>query len=104
MRCLARNPANLASRVGPGPRVVSGDVLDAQSLTAALAGTEAAYYLVHSLGDASGFEAREKAGARNFARAAGITRIIYLGGLGEEGEDLSPHLRSRHGVGRILRE
>jgi len=107
VRCLARNPANLASRVGPGTRVVSGDVLDARSLTAALAGTETAYYLVHSLGDASGFEAREKAGAQNFAnaaRAAGITRIIYLGGLGEEGEDLSPHLRSRHEVGRILRE
>jgi uncharacterized protein YbjT (DUF2867 family) len=106
VRCLARNPANLAARVGPDTRVVCGDVLDPASLAAALAGTESAYYLVHSLGDASGFEAREKAGAQNFARAArsaGVGRIIYLGGLGEEGEDLSPHLRSRHEVGRILR-
>jgi uncharacterized protein YbjT (DUF2867 family) len=107
LRCLARNPANLASRVGPGTRVVSGDVLDAPSLTAALAGIETAYYLVHSLGDASGFEEREEAGARNFAtaaRAAGIARIVYLGGLGEARADLSPHLRSRHEVGRVLRE
>ena len=107
LRCLARNPANLASRVGPGTRVVPGDVLDAASLAAALAGIETAYYLVHSLGDASGFEEREKAGARNFAtaaRAAGIARIVYLGGLGDARADLSPHLRSRHEVGRILRE
>lgn len=107
LHCLARNPANLASRVGPGTRVVAGDVLDAASLAEALAGTETAYYLVHSLGDASGFEEREQAGARNFAaaaRAAGIGRIVYLGGLGEARADLSPHLRSRHEVGRILRE
>jgi uncharacterized protein YbjT (DUF2867 family) len=106
VRCLARQPANLAARVGPRTRVVSGDLLDAPSLVAALDGIEAAYYLVHSLGDASGFEERETAGARNFAaaaRAAAIARIIYLGGLGDEGPDLSPHLRSRHEVGRILR-
>lgn len=62
LRCLARNPANLASRVGPGTRVVAGDVLDATSLAAALTGIETAYYLVHSLGDAGAFEEREKAG------------------------------------------
>ena len=104
VRCLARNPANLAWRAGPGTRVVAGDVLNAPSLAAALDGIETAYYLVHSLGDARGFEERERAGANNFAtaaRVAGIGRIIYLGGLGEERADLSPHLRSRHEVGRI---
>ena len=107
VRCVARRPAHLASRVAAGTQVVAGDLLDPSALTAAFEGMETAYYLVHSLGDASGFEAREAAGARNFADAAvaaGLERIIYLGGLGEERSDLSPHLRSRHEVGRILRD
>lgn len=107
VRCLARQPAHLASRVAAGTEVVAGDLLDRSSLNGACEGMETAYYLVHSLGDASGFEARETTGARNFADAAasaGIRRIIYLGGLGEERSDLSPHLRSRHAVGRILRD
>jgi uncharacterized protein YbjT (DUF2867 family) len=107
VRCLARHPANLASRVGRGTQVVAGDVLNPASLATALEGIETAYYLVHAMGDASGFEQRETAGAQNFgaaARAAGVARIIYLGGLGEDRSELSPHLRSRHDVGRILRE
>ena len=58
------------------------------------------------MGDARGFEEQETMGARHFAaaaRAAGIARIIYLGGLGEDSLELSPHLRSRHAVGHILR-
>jgi uncharacterized protein YbjT (DUF2867 family) len=105
--CLARRPQNLLSRVGPGTRVIAGDVLDPQSLAAAFEGIDSAYYLVHSMGDATSFETREIAGARNFAaaaRSAGVRRIVYLGGLGSERADLSPHLRSRHAVGRILRE
>ena len=107
VRCLARHPANLASRVGRGTRVVAGDVLNPASLTPALEGIDVAYYLVHAMGDGSGFEQREAAGAQYFAaaaRAAGVARIVYLGGLGEERTALSPHLRSRHEVGRILRE
>lgn len=107
VRCLARHPANLASRVGRSTQVVAGDVLDPASLAAALEGIDIAYYLVHSMGDGGGFEQRETMGAENFAaaaRAAGISRIIYLGGLGEDHGGLSPHLRSRHEVGRILRE
>ena len=106
VRCLARNPAYLSARVAPETEVVAGDVLDESSLDRALQGIDTAYYLVHALGDASGFEAREAAGARAFGAAAfraGVRRIIYLGGLGDEREDLSPHLRSRHEVGRILR-
>ena len=107
VRCLARHPANLASRVGGSTQVVAGDVLSPASLARALEGIETAYYLVHAMGDASGFERRETTGAQHFAaaaRAAGVTRIVYLGGLGDDRRDLSPHLRSRHEVGRILRE
>src|SRR5687767_3968698 len=107
VRCLARHPANLASRVGPGTEVIAGDVMNPASLARALEGIETAYYLVHAMGDASGFERRETTGAQHFgaaARAAGVTRIIYLGGLGDDRRGLSPHLRSRHEVGRILRE
>lgn len=107
VRCLVRRPEHLAARVAAGTEVVPGDVLDAASLRAALEGVDVAYYLVHSMGDPAGFEAREIAGARYFAdaaRAAGVSRIVYLGALGDERSDLSPHLRSRHDVGRLLRE
>jgi uncharacterized protein YbjT (DUF2867 family) len=107
VRCLARNPAHLLQRVPAGVEVVAGDVTDRDSLMAALREVDAAFYLVHAMGDASGFEARERAGAGCFAeaaRASGVRRIIYLGGLGDETTDLSPHLRSRQEVGRVLRE
>lgn len=107
VRCLVRDPARVATRVSRGVQVVTGDVTDRASLDAALAGVDTAYYLVHSLGEATGFEEREQAGARQFAAAAasaGVRRIIYLGGLGDDRVALSPHLRSRHEVGRILRE
>jgi len=106
VRCLARPQTGLASRVGEATEVVYGDVLEAESLTPALAGIESAFYLIHSMGSASDFEERDRTAARNFARAArraGVRRIIYLGGLGQ-GQDLSPHLRSRHEVGDVLRE
>jgi uncharacterized protein YbjT (DUF2867 family) len=83
---------------------VEGDVQDAQSLASALAGCDVAYYLVHSL-DAPDFEERDAAAARTFAQAAadaGVDRIIYLGGLGDEGDDLSAHLRSRRQVEELL--
>ncbi|MBM3770810.1 MAG: SDR family oxidoreductase [Acidimicrobiia bacterium] len=107
VRCLARNPAHLLQRIPAGVEVVAGDVSDRDSLMAALKDVDAAFYLVHAMGDATGFEAHERAGAVNFAEAArttGVRRIVYLGGLGDETTDLSPHLRSRQEVGRILRE
>ena len=107
VRCLVRRPGQLSGRVRPGSETVAGDVLDRASLAPALAGIGAAYYLVHSLGSATGFEEQERIGARNFAAAAlaaGVRRIVYLGGLGDDRERLSPHLRSRHEVGRILRD
>jgi uncharacterized protein YbjT (DUF2867 family) len=106
LRCLARRPEYLLSRVAGSTEVVRGDVLDAPSLDQALHGIDVAYYLVHSMGDSGDFAERERKGAENFARAArdaGVRRIIYLGGLGG-GEDLSDHLRSRHDVGNIFSE
>jgi uncharacterized protein YbjT (DUF2867 family) len=107
VRCLARNPEALRSRVAPSTEVVRGDVLDPASLGEALAGIETAYYLVHSMGASADFAGLDRAGARHFgeaARAAGVRRIVYVGGLGEAGERLSAHLKSRHETGDILRE
>ena len=107
LRCLARRPDYLRARVAAETELVGGDVLDRASLDAALRDVSTAYYLVHSMGSAGSFEEKDREGARNFAaaaRAAGVRRIIYLGGLGDSGAELSTHLRSRHEVGDILRE
>jgi uncharacterized protein YbjT (DUF2867 family) len=101
VRCLVRRPVEMT-----GAEVVTGDVLDPGSLRAAMAGVHAAFYLVHSMGSEGSFEEQDRRAAQNFAEAArdlGVRRIIYLGGLGESGPGLSPHLRSRHEVGEILR-
>lgn len=107
VRCMARYPENLRSRVPGGVEVVAGDVTDRASLDRALAGVHVAYYMVHSMASGQDFEAMEREGAANFgdaARRAGVRRVIYLGGLGESATELSPHLRSRQRVGEILRE
>jgi uncharacterized protein YbjT (DUF2867 family) len=85
VRCLARKPANLLSRVSEGTEVFKGDAVSGEGLGEALRGVETAYYLIHSMGAANGFEAA-------------------LGGLADETQKLSPHLRSRLEVGRLLRE
>ncbi|MDH2415455.1 NAD(P)H-binding protein [Nocardioides sp. CER19] len=88
---------------GPG-EPVGGDVHDPGTLAEAVADADVAVYLVHSLGDAD-FERRDAAAARNFglaAAAAGVRQIVYLGGLGGEGGQLSPHLRSRREVEQLL--
>jgi uncharacterized protein YbjT (DUF2867 family) len=107
LRCLARRPEALAGRVAPATEVAKGDCLDPASLPATLAGVETAYYLVHSMGSGRDFAALDEAAARNFgeaARAAGVRRIVYLGGLGAAEEDrLSEHLRSRQQTGDVLR-
>lgn len=106
VRCMARHPENLRPRVPVDVEVVAGDVLDPASLTDALEGVHTAYYLIHAMAAPRGFAREESDGARNFAfaaRAAGVQRIVYLGGLGGD-VGLSPHLASRHEVGRLLRE
>jgi len=105
VRCLTRRPEFLAGRVPDGVAVVRGDVLDRDSLRAAMAGVDAAFYLVHSMGSPDDFEDADRRGALHFAEAAasaGVRRIIYLGGLGDREERLSAHLRSRQEVGRLL--
>lgn len=107
VRCVARRPEFLQSRVGPLTEVVAGDVLQPETLRIALAGVETAFYLVHSMGAGKDFEDEDRIAAGNFAEAAkrnGVRRIIYLGGLGDEQQQLSKHLRSRQEVGAILRE
>jgi uncharacterized protein YbjT (DUF2867 family) len=106
VRCLARRPDFLRSRIGPATEVVAGDVLDSASLKPAMQGVDVAYYLVHSMGSAGNFETQDRQAAQNFAEAAreaGVRRIVFLGGLGEDIDELSPHLRSRHEVGELLR-
>ena len=81
-------PPVLQSEARHRCEIVSGDVLDAATLEPALAGVDVAYYLVHSMGRGGdgGFAERDRRGARNFAaaaEAAGVERIVYLGGLGE---------------------
>jgi len=97
---LTRDPA---SYVAPaGVEVVEGNVLDPDL---SLPGVDLAYYLVHSMGAGEDFEERDRRAARNFrdaVDAAGIERIVYLGGLGNENEGLSEHLQSRREVERLL--
>ncbi len=86
-------------------QVVVADALGGEGLDAALAGVEVAYYLVHSIGGGTEFEDTDRRAAQAFgaaARAAGVQRIVYLGGLSSAHEELSPHLRSRAEVGQLL--
>lgn len=106
VRCMARHPEFLTGKVGPETEVVAGDALEPDTLQRAMEGVHTAYYLIHSMGSAGEFEEEDRQAAQNFSDAAskaGVSRIIYLGGLGESDEELSSHLRSRHEVGDILR-
>ena len=97
---MTRNPARYRGAGLP----VRGDVQDGATLGPAMAGCQAAYYLVHSLQDAD-FERKDAAGAIAFGEAAaraGLRRIIYLGGLGDDADNLSAHLRSRREVENLL--
>ncbi len=108
VRCLARDPARLVGRRWvERVEVAAGDVLEAESLAAAMRGVDVAYYLVHSMGSGPGFHERDIRAARNFgvaAATAGVKRIVYLGGLGDQSSGLSEHLRSRQETGEALGE
>jgi uncharacterized protein YbjT (DUF2867 family) len=97
VRCLVRDPARAGRLQQLGCEIVRGDVTDAASLAGSGAQIDVAYFLVHAMAGGAGYEQRELDGARNFARAAraeGVQRIVYLGGLGDA--SVSKHLRSRH--------
>jgi uncharacterized protein YbjT (DUF2867 family) len=108
VRCLVRDPERLEGRPWLDQvEVTAGDVLQPETLPAAMAGVSTAYYLVHSMAAGEGFSERDVTAAHNFASAAsaaGVGRIIYLGGLGDPDTELSPHLRSRQATGDALRE
>jgi len=104
VRCLSRRPEYLRPSVAATTEVVHGDVLRPDTMAPALAGVDTVYYLVHSMSSSRPFDEADRAAARAFgeaARAAGVAKVIYLGGLGRG--DLSPHLASRQEVGEILR-
>ena len=112
VRCLVRPGESLDLKfpLSREPEVVYGDLLEPATLEGALEGMDVAYYLVHSMGGRSirqtlAFEEKDRQAAGNFLAAAdraGLSRIIYLGGLGDVTDDLSHHLASRQEVGRIL--
>ena len=98
---VSRRPEHASAN---GVKWVRADATDADSVRVALAGADVAYYLVHSLGS-SDFEERDRIAAETVAceaAAAGLRQIVYLGGLGDDAPDLSPHLRSRIETGRAL--
>lgn len=108
VRCLARTPAKLTGEPWTDDvEIVRGDVTDRASLERALDGVTAAFYLVHSMGGHADFADNDRRAADAFRQAAddspGLEQIVYLGGLGDEHDPhLSPHLASRHEVGRVL--
>lgn len=107
VRCLARTPGRLDGVPWRDDvEVATADVLDWASLYRAFAGLDAVYYLVHAMGHTPDFQRADRAGAYNTrvaAEEAGVGRLVYLGGLGgEDRRALSPHLASRHEVGRVL--
>ncbi|MDX3259594.1 SDR family oxidoreductase [Streptomyces sp. MI02-2A] len=109
VRCLARSPDRLRDQPWAGDvDVAAADVTRADSVAEAMRDIDVAYYLVHALGSGADFEETDRRAARIFgeqARDAGVRRIVYLGALTPVGvpeRELSPHLRSRSEVGRIL--
>lgn len=104
LRLLVRNPAKLRAATLDRVEVVSGDTFDSRTLRQALDGVEVAYYLIHSMGSGTDYAERDRQSAANFRQAcvaAGVKRLIYLGGLGRV-ETASEHLRSRLETGEIL--
>lgn len=106
VRCFSRSAERLRGRFDARVEITEGDISDESSLARALRGCGAAFYLVHSMGSTKAFADADRDAARRFgeaARLAGVSTIIYLGGLGNERDALSTHLQSRHDVGHVLR-
>ena len=105
VRCMVRRTT---TAMPDGAEIVQADLLEPATLVKAMAGIGTAYYLVHSMaGGRAGFERRDREAAENFVAAANrakVRRVIYLGGLGETGDDLSEHLKSRLEVAEILKK
>ena len=105
VRCIARRSDRLMGRAWSSVEIVEGDLADATVLPGALRDVDVAYYLIHSMAAGEAFREVDRIMATTFgvaAAAAGVQRIIYLGGLGDPDEVESTHLVSRHEVGRAL--
>lgn len=107
VRCMTRDRSTVDLIDDEHVTVIEADALKPDSLVGAMRGCQLAYYLVHSMSGDGDFAERDRQAAVNFrdaAAAAGLERLVYLGGLGVESDKLSEHLRSRQEVGRILRD
>jgi len=105
VRCVARSPERLAAHHWSGVEIVHADLEEPAVFWNALDGIEVAYYLVHSMAVGSAYRERDRQMALHFAEAAaraGVQRIVYLGGLGDQEEAREAHLASRQEVGRCL--
>jgi uncharacterized protein YbjT (DUF2867 family) len=106
VRCMTRAPEGLEGTAWASTvEVVEGDLGDLESIGAAFDDVDQVVYLVHSLGVGDDFMQQEQVTAQNARRAcerAGVRHLVYVGGLGDDDDDLSPHLQSRHDVGREL--
>jgi uncharacterized protein YbjT (DUF2867 family) len=107
VRCMARDPGKLSDRPwSDDVEIAVADAMDEGAVRRALEHVDVAYYLIHSLGTDASFEQRDRTAAETFAaaaKAAGVQRIVYLGGIiSGQADELSPHLRSRAEVGDIL--
>ena len=106
VRCVARRPEELSDRLWKDEvEIIQADLSRSDEVEFALKGATAAYYLLHSMSSSDDFAEVESAMAEQFALTAeseGLRQIIYLGGLGHDGDDKSDHLSSRHRVGRLL--
>jgi len=109
VRVLARHPERLRDVPwADDVEIATGDAGDARALQAAMTGIEVAYYLLHSLQEGDQLESAEHVMSATFAaaaRASGVRRIVYLGGLAPDlpAAQMSAHMRSRSGVGTVLR-
>ena len=106
VRVFARDAVRLSGRPWVDKvEVLEGNVLNAEDLPPAMEGIDIAYYLIHNMTERQGYREQEFQAARNFgsaAKSAGVKRIIYLGALGDPGEDLARHLQSRQQTGQAL--
>ena len=104
VRCLVRSPGKLSQAPWLSDvEIIQGSIEG--DLSAALRDVDVAVYLVHGIGDGADWVAKETRDAENFRSAcevAGVKRIIYLGGMGDDDDTLSVHLTSRHSVGKTL--
>jgi uncharacterized protein YbjT (DUF2867 family) len=106
VRVMTRSPERVRDHPWAGQvEIVRADAADAGQVATACAGVEVVYYLIHALGSGPEFEETDRRTAEVMAKAAreaGVGRLVYLGALEPEGEELSPHLRSRTEVAEIL--